>query len=609
MTAVLRHRGPDAEGIWSDGMVGLGSRRLAVIDLSPAAAKPLVSADGSRRLVFNGEIYNFRALRAQLEARGHRFRSGTDGETILHLYDEEGVDCLRHLVGMFAFALWDAPQRTLFIARDRLGKKPLVFHHGADIFLFASEAKAILQHPRVDASPDHSSIHDYLTYGYVPPDRSAFRGLKKLPPGHYLLLRDGIPQLQRYWTLRYAPKRVQSEAVLAEELDALLQDAVRLRLESDVPLGVLLSGGLDSSTVVAFMRRFATGSLRTFSIGFDHTEYDELPYARQVARHFETDHHERVVKPPGADVVSRLAWHFDEPFADSSALPSFALCELARESVTVALGGDGGDEAFLGYDRYRALRLTGWLSRLPPGLRRLVAAGGALLPAVGAKSRAHRLRRLVENAAQPAVQRYGAWMAIFSDAQKQNLYAPEFTQAVAGIDPMALLERAFAETDTADLAEAAAAADVNLYLPGDLLVKMDLASMAHSLEVRSPFLDHRVMEFAATLPPGLKLTTLTQKYLLRRIMTGVLPEPILRRRKMGFGVPLDHWFRGELRELVRDVLLGPRAATRGYFRASAVAQLVGEHEAGRADHHARLWSLLMLELWHRTFIDSPGLAI
>jgi asparagine synthase (glutamine-hydrolysing) len=315
-----------------------------------------------------------------------------------------------------------------------------------------------------------------------------------------------------------------------------------------------------------------------------------------------------VVKPPGADVLSRLAWHFDEPFADSSALPAFTLCELAREFVTVALSGDGGDEALLGYDRYRALRLTGWLSALPSGVRRVVAATGGLLPAVGAKSRAHRLRRLVENVEQSAVRRYGAWMAIFSDAQKRNIYAPEFAQTVAARDPMALLERTFAETDAADLAEAAAAADVKLYLPADLLVKMDLASMAHSLEVRSPFLDHRVMEFAASLPRGLKLTTLTQKYLLRRIMTGVLPEPVLRRTKMGFGVPLDHWFRGELRELTHDVLLGARSEARGYFRASAIARLIAEHETGRADHHARLWSLLMLELWHRRFIDSPRLV-
>jgi asparagine synthase (glutamine-hydrolysing) len=608
MTAALRHRGPDSEGIWVEGGVGLGSRRLAVIDLSPAATQPLVSADGSLRLVFNGEIYNFRALRAELEGRGHRFHSATDGETILHLYEEEGVDCLRHLRGMFAFALWDGSRRTLFIARDRLGKKPLLFHAAPGLFLFASEAKAILQDRRISASPDYSAIHDYLTYGYVPPDQSAFQGIRRLPPGHYLLLRDGVPRIERYWTLRYAPKRRQSEAVLAEELETLLSEAVRLRLESDVPLGVLLSGGLDSSTVVALMRRLGVPSLRTFSIGFEHAEYDELPYARQVARRFETQHHERVVKPAATEVLPRLAWYFDEPFADSSALPVFALCELAREFVTVALSGDGGDEAFLGYDRYRALMLGGWLDRLPFGVRRALAASGRLLPAVGAKSPAHRLRRLLENAAQPSTRRYGQWIGLFSNAQKQELYEPEFAHSLNGRDSFAFLERAFADSDASELAEAAAYADVQLYLPGDLLVKMDLASMAHSLEVRSPFLDHRVVEFAATLPRGLKLRGLTQKYLLRRVMADVLPGPVLRRAKMGFGVPIDHWFRRDLHDLAHDLLLGPRARARGYFRTSAVARLLTEHAAGRADHHGRLWSLLMLELWHRSFIDSPRAA-
>jgi asparagine synthase (glutamine-hydrolysing) len=605
MTAVLRHRGPDAEGIWVDNAVGLGSRRLAIIDLSPDAEQPLVNEDGSLRLVFNGEIYNFRALRAELERRGHRFRCATDGEVILHLYEEDGVGCLERLRGMFAFALWDAPRRTLFIARDRLGKKPLVFYDSPGVFLFASEAKAILQDPRVTGSPDPVAVHHYLTYGYVPDYWSAFRGIRKLPPGHYLLLRDGAPRIERYWTLRYTPKRRESEAVLAEELETLLEEAVRVRLESDVPLGVLLSGGIDSSTVVAVMRRLSSGSLLTFSIGFDHAEYDELRYARQVARCFDTDHHERVVKSTATELLPRLAWHFDEPFADSSALPAFALCELAREFVTVALSGDGGDEAFLGYDRYRGLKLARWLDGLPGGARRALAAVGAFLPATGAKSRAHRLGRLLESAALPSTRRYGRWIGVFSNAQKAELYEPDFARALEALDSLELLERAFASSDARDLTEAAAHADVQLYLPDDLLVKMDIASMAHSLEVRSPFLDHHVVEFAATLPPGLKLRGLTQKYLLKRVMADVLPVPVLRRRKMGFGVPIDHWFRRGLLEMAHDLLLGERARTRGYFRGSAVSRLLAEHREGRADHHGRLWSLLLLELWHRTFIDPP----
>jgi asparagine synthase (glutamine-hydrolysing) len=367
----------------------------------------------------------------------------------------------------------------------------------------------------------------------------------------------------------------------------------------------LLNGGLDSSTVVALMRRFGTGSLRTFAIGFDHAEYDELPYARHVARRFETEHHERVVKPTATEVLPHLAWHFDEPFADSSALPVFALCELAREFVTVALSGDGGDEAFLGYDRYRALMLTRWLDRVPAGVRRALAAGGALLPAVGAKSPAHRLRRLLENAAQPSTRRYGQWIGVFSNAQKQELYEPEFAHALGGLDSLALLERAFADSNAPDRAGAAAHADVQLYLPGDLGQDGPgqhgaLAGGAISLP-RPPRGGVRGGSAA-----GLKLRALTQKYLLRCVMAGVLPGPVLRRPKMGFGVPIDHWFRRDLRELAHDLLLGPRARARGYFRTSAVARLVTEHIAGRADHHSRLWSLLMLELWHRTFIFTSG---
>ncbi len=604
MTSTLRHRGPDDEGAWVDGAVGLGSRRLAIIDLSPRARQPMANEDDSLRIAFNGEIYNFQALRGELERKGHPFRSDSDTETILHLYEEEGVECLQRLRGMFAFALWDAPRRTLFLARDRLGKKPLFYYHDDETFIFGSEAKAILQDPRVRAEPDPEAIHHFLTYGYVPSPWSAFRGIRKLPPAHYLLVREGRVSVHRYWSLRYTPKRTGTETALGEELLSLLEEAVRLRLMSDVPLGALLSGGIDSSAVVALMRRFTSGPVRTFSIGFENPEYDELAYARQVARRFETDHHELVVKPDAANLLPRLVWHYNEPFADSSALPSFSLCEMARGSVTVALNGDGGDEAFVGYDRYLATVLAGKYDQIPVPVRGGLLRGTRLLPGGSPKSFAYRFRRFAEALALDPRHRYAHWLTSFENERKEELYTPEFAAQVGHLDSLRLLEAAYEASDAPSFLEATVHTDVQLYLPDDLLVKMDIASMAHSLEVRSPFLDHHVVEFAAALPPSMKLRGLSQKYLLRKVMKGVLPDTILRRKKMGFGVPIDQWFRQELRDMAYDLLLDQRARQRGYFRLDVVRRYLDDHVAGRGHHHSQLWSLLMLELWQRMFIDQ-----
>jgi asparagine synthase (glutamine-hydrolysing) len=565
----------------------------------------MANEDGSLWIVLNGEIYNFQTLRADLQRKGHPFRSDSDTEVILHLYEEEGVECLQHLRGMFAFALWDAKRQTLFLARDRLGKKPLFYYHDSKAFLFASEPKAILQDPHVRAEPEAEALHHYLTYGYVPGSYSAFRGIHKLPPAHYLLVYDGQVSIHRYWSVQYLPKRHESEAELGEELLALLEEAVRLRLISDVPLGAFLSGGIDSSVVVALMRRLISGPVKTFSIGFERPEYDELAYARQVAECFETDHHELVVKPDAARMLPHLVWHYNEPFADSSALPSFSLCEMTRESVTVALNGDGGDEAFLGYDRYLGTVLAGWYDRIPAPLRRALAQGASFLPQGSSKSAAYRLRRFVEALTLEPRRRYGQWMLYFANGQKDELYTPEFAAQVGSMDSLSLLETAYEASDAPSFLEATVHTDVQLYLPDDLLVKMDIASMAHSLEVRSPFLDHKVVEFAASLPASLKLRRLTQKYLLKKIMNGVLPDEILRRKKMGFGLPIDHWFRHELREMTYDLLLDGRARQRGYFRPDVVRRYLDEHVEGNAHHHFRLWNLLMLELWHGMFIDQP----
>ena len=392
---------------------------------------------------------------------------------------------------------------------------------------------------------------------------------------------------------------------MGEELLALLQESVRLRLISDVPLGAFLSGGIDSSVVVALMRRLVSGPVKTFAIGFERPEYDERPYARQVAQRFATDHHEFVVKPDAATMLPRLVWHYNEPFADSSALPSFALCEMAKQSVTVALNGDGGDEAFMGYDRYLGTVVASWYDRIPAPLRRAFIWGANRLPQGVPKSSVYRLRRFAEALALEPRRRYGQWMASFANEQKHELYSDDFAAQLGPLDSWSLLDAAYVASDAPSFLEATVHTDVQLYLPDDLLVKMDIASMAHSLEVRSPFLDHKVVEFAASLPATLKLHRLTQKYLVKKIMADVLPEEILRRKKMGFGLPIDHWFRHELREMTYDVLLDSQARQRGYFRPAVVRRYIDEHVAGKALHHFRLWNLLMLELWHRMFIDQP----
>tara|TARA_B100001123_G_scaffold305220_1_gene340968 strand:- start:171 stop:2099 length:1929 start_codon:yes stop_codon:yes gene_type:complete len=602
MTETLRHRGPDDGGTWTDGGVGLGSRRLAVIDLSPRARQPIANEDGQVRVVFNGELYNFLELRTELESKGHRFRSGTDTEVIVHLYEEEGVACVRRLDGMFAFALWDARARQLLLARDRLGQKPLCYYEAGPLLVFGSEPKAVLADPRVPAEPDLEALDHFLTYGYVPAPWSAFRHLRKLPPAHYLVARDGRTAIHRYWSLPYLPKYTGAREELVEELDALLDRAVRRRLVSDVPLGAMLSGGLDSSAVVALMRRSVTGPLRTFSIGFEAPEYDERSSARAVARRFDTEHHELVVRPDAAALLSRLAYHYNEPFADSSALPTWCLSELTRRSVTVALSGDGGDESFLGYDRYAGAQLAAHLDRVPAFGRRALAALARQLPAGGAKSMWSQLRRFGGGLAEPPPRRYGRWLAMTLDHQKRALCTPEFRALSGAPDSLGLLEAHWRGAEAAGV-ERLVATDIQMYLPDDLLVKMDIASMAHSLEVRSPFLDHHVVEFAARVPASFKLQRGRTKPLLADVVAPSLPPSVLRRRKMGFGVPIEHWLRGDLRELAHDLLLSSRALGRGYFVRGTLERYLSEHERGEAQHHMRVWGLMMLEQWHRTFID------
>jgi asparagine synthase (glutamine-hydrolysing) len=603
MCDLLAHRGPDGSGAWTRGHAGLGHRRLAIIDLSEAGAQPMSTADGEIWLTFNGEIYNFLELRAQLEARGHRFRSHTDSEVILYAYREYGVDCVDHLRGMFAFAIWDEPRRRLLLARDRAGKKPLFYRTDADGIAFASEPKAFLAESGFTPTPDPVALSAYLTYQYVPSPMSAFAGVKKLPPAHCLLVENGHVSVRRYWKLSYATKSRLTEQEAVEELGVRLREAVKIRLMSDVPLGAFLSGGIDSGAVVALMSELGAGPVRTFSIGFEQKEYDELQYARLVAERYGTRHEEFVVRPDALEILPRLIWHYGEPFADSSAIPTFLLAELTRRHVTVALNGDAGDENFAGYERYRANVLATKYDAISPRLRGAVDLFARLIPASGnSGSVLSKGKRFLEVLGEGRERRYLRWMAHFQPLLKAELCRAEFQES-AGPDSSSVLLESYAASDAPDFVDATLDVDVNNYLPDDLLVKVDIATMAHGLEARSPLLDHPLMEFAASLPSGLKLNGSIKKYILKEAVKPLLPREIIERPKMGFGVPLEHWFRHELKEMAYDVLLSDSLRQRGYFHESVIRRLLDEHSRGVRSWHYQLWNLLMFESWHRMFVD------
>lgn len=609
MCDLIAHRGPDGSDTWAAGAIGLGHRRLAVIDLSPAGRQPMASADGRLQITFNGEIYNFLELRRELERGGHRFRSETDTEVILAAYRAWGIECLRRLRGMFAFALWDSAEQTLFIARDRIGKKPLHYLLDRDGLAFASEPKSFLADPTFEPRADLEAVSAYLTYQYVPCPLSAFAGVRKLPPAHYLLVRNGKVTVERYWRLSYTQKRHVSEADAEAELLERLREAVRLRLISDVPLGAFLSGGVDSSVVVALMAEASSAPVKTFSIGFEEKEYDELPYARLVADRYQTDHHEFVVRPDATAIFPQLVWHYNEPFADSSAIPTYYLSHLARRHVTVALNGDAGDENFAGYRRYITPSAARRFDSLPRAAKSAVAAAARALPADPlSMSLPGRGTRWLRKLSDTPSRRYGRRVMIFEPEVKDALCTPEFAGMSAKGDAVRFLVEAFDRSDAPDFVDALLDVDVNTYLPDCLLVKVDIATMAHGLEGRSPMLDHEFMQFAASLPSNLKLHGGDTKYILKRAARRLIPAENIDRPKQGFGVPLGRWFREELRELTGDLLLDGRLAARGYFRASVVQRLVEEHWRGDRQWENQLWSLLMLESWHRMFLDARPIA-
>jgi len=607
MSEALKHRGPDENGLYLDRNVGFGHRRLKVIDLG-TGRQPMSNEDGTVWIVLNGEVYNYRELRADLDGNGHRFRTQSDTEVILHLYEDEGADCVHKLRGMFAFALWDANRRRLVLARDRLGKKPLVYAVTRDALVFASEIQAILKDPDVERSIDISALHDYLTYQYVPSPATIFRGVRKLPPAHLLIWERGDLRIERYWRPSFADQKAMTEGDASAELLRLLQEATRLRLGSDVPVGAFLSGGIDSSAVVALMSRLTNRPVKTFSIGFPESPFNELHHARRVARLFRTEHHEFIVRPDALEALPILVRHFGEPFADPSAIPTYYLAKLTRAHVTVALNGDGGDENFAGYPHYLVARWAQGFGRLPEPIRKRIRSGLASLLAAAPAIPPSLVRflRFARELAFAPVERYIRAMSRFSNEDKDALYTADFRKTVEGRDSMDFLRGIFARADGPDFIEAMLSVDLQSYLPEALLAKIDITTMANALEARSPFLDHRFVEFAAKIPGRLKMRGMTTKYVLKKALAGILPPDIIDRRKMGFGVPLKTWFRRDLRPFIQDVLLDSRTLGRGYFRKSAVEGLLKEHLAGRRDHSQRLWTLLNLELWHRELIDPAA---
>ncbi len=609
MNEKLRHRGPDGAGYLIDGAIGLAMRRLKIIDIA-GSDQPLTNEDGSVALIFNGEIYNYRELRRELDGRGHRFQTDGDGETIAHLYEDQGDAALERLRGMFALALWDSRRGRLLLARDRFGQKPLYAYQDGKVFVFASEIKAILAHPAVPrasrfslANPD--ALAEYLSFGCLPAPATAFEGVNMLEPASTLTVDlSGEREERRYWAL--PPLAPPDPGAKADDyiggLREKLEEAVKLRLVSDVPLGAFLSGGLDSSVVAALMRKHSNASVSTFSIGFEGDDsFDETPYAKKVARHLDTDHTAFRVAPDAMRLLSDLVWHHDQPFADSSAIPTYLVSQLTRERVTVALTGDGGDELFAGYERFYAADLMRKLNFLPAPMLRGAAALLRRLPeGTGYYSPVTRARRFAQAASQNLDAAYFDLVRVFDRAMLARV-CPRATESAIDFDRY---------IDSAQPHPIARLVEANMrsYLPDDLLIKADRASMQASLEARAPFLDHELAEYAATIPFNLKLRGARTKHILKEAARGLLPDAIIERKKHGFGLPLGAWLRRDMAP-ARDILLSRRARERGLLQMSVVERLIAEHESGARDHNRQLWALLTLEEWHRQFVDSQGVGL
>ena len=616
MNNTMVHRGPDGDGVYIDRHVGLGHRRLSIIDLS-TGDQPMTTRDGQVTVVFNGEIYNFFELKKNLQAKGYTFATKSDTETILYGYMEWGEGFIEKLRGMFAIALWDKRRETLLLVRDRVGKKPLYYFYDGKTLAFASELKAILEVPEISKEIDYAALDAYFSFGYVPSPLSIFKHIQKLEPGHYAVCnQDGLTHTE-YWDLHMSPDpQPISEADAIDQLTEIFDESVRLRLISDVPLGAFLSGGVDSSAVVAAMagimgrgtaHRTPT-PVKTSSIGFSEEKFNELAFAQMVSDRYRTDHRESVVTPDALNIIEKIVWHFDEPFADSSAIPTWYVSKMTRENVTVALSGDGGDENFAGYtQRYSMNRFEhGIREKIPSPLRSaLIAPIAAIYPRIDSLPRPLRLKHFLTNLSLPMERAYFRDMAFyFSEDVKQHLYGPDMKAVLKDGDAFHSLDRFFRKTATSDPVSRAQYVDIKTYMTEDILVKVDRMSMAHSLEVRAPILDHKLMEFVATLPSQLKLNGNESKYILKKMNEPRLPHDVLYRKKQGFCVPLSDWLKGPLKPLAHDTLLGDSSGIGDYLDKAYVKTLWQSHLRGINDHGSQIWNLMMFELWRRQFCSS-----
>ncbi|MGI8884527.1 MAG: asparagine synthase (glutamine-hydrolyzing) [Pyrinomonadaceae bacterium] len=605
MNKCIVHRGPDEDGFYVNGNAALAMRRLSIIDLA-GGQQPIHNHDKTKWIVFNGEIYNYQKLREDLEKRGHRFYTNSDTEAIVHLYDEYGADCVQHLRGMFAFAIWDEIDKSLFVARDRVGKKPLLYSHqpNGDL-IFGSEFQAVLAHPAISREVDYAAIDDYLSYLCVPAPQTAFKQIRKLEPAHWLRWKNGEIETKRYWQPDFSKKIKISVEEAEEETLRILRESTKLRMISEVPLGAFLSGGVDSSVVVALMAQESSQPVKTFSIGFEEQDFSELKYAKRVAEHVGAEYHEFIVKPDALEILPTLVEHYGEPYADSSAIPTYYVAKETRKYVTVALNGDGGDESFAGYERHAAMRIAETYHRLPKILRTaLIEKSVNLIPTSEIqRSRVRDVKRFLQAASLPKTERYFRWMSTFNRDAKKDFYTEQFSREISDNDPAQVLEKWFAKANGSGILDAVLLTDQMTYLPNDLLVKVDIASMANSLEARSPFLDHNVIEFAASLPENVKARRTETKSFLKKIAARLVPREVVYRRKMGFGVPIGKWFRGEMKDYVREVLLSEKSLNRGIIKSEIIEKYVREHTNAERDHAFQLWTLLMLELWFERFID------
>jgi asparagine synthase (glutamine-hydrolysing) len=607
MTDVLAHRGPSDRGTWRDERVALGHRRLSVIDLSRNGRQPMSNEDGTVWIVFNGEVYNFAELKSsfKLVEKGHRFQSATDTEVLVHLYEELGPDMLRHLNGMFAFAIWDVRRQELHLARDPFGVKPLFYTQQGGEFLFASEIKSLLQHPAVRRRPNLQALHDFLTFDYIPGEQTAFEGILEVPPAHRLTVNSaGELKLHRFFDLSFNEDDSLSEKEIVERAGQLMDQAVRRQLVADVPVGVLLSGGLDSSTMVALMSRHRTEPIRTYSVGFEDPSFNELPYAGIIARQYNTIHHEVVVTPQMVrDLFPKYLAYIDEPYADGSAIPTYYVCELAKDEVVVVLSGEGGDEAFAGYETHAAYKISRWFRHIPRWIRR-----GLISPLVNCLPVSHKklslefkLKRFLGGQDLPPPVAHMWWRIVLTEAQKLELYSPALREQFRPQAPERFFQEAFGRSGARDVLNRLLHVDASVFLPDDLMIKNDRMSMAHSLEARVPLTDPDLTEFMSRVPARIKLRGLRKKHVMRKAMEGVLPPEILNKKKVGLEMPYSRWLRHELNDMLLRYCDAGRMAATGLFQPEGVSRLIEEHMAGRRDHGRALWGLMNYMAWYERY--------